>query len=420
MPLEMPMRALSPLALVLLLGCPPKVEESDTEDITDTDTDVDVPDTDTDPGDTDTDVEPPEPSEFDAGVIVATTDYSVGAVEVVDINTWDIEVTPRTTLGDPKVFVDTWLDETTDPNRRVEVVFQVDRSGSDTIRVFWPDPLTSEIDWSAPFVEFSVGDGANVQDVEVCDNKLFVTMYDRDYIGIYSLLDGALFDTIDLSSYNDADGFPEAASLVESDLKLYVALEMLDRSTWQPSGPGKIVEINCPGRNTIREWDTGPSPSIYFYPLNPTKLVVRTGMYTDESGTIALDGGLQLLDMNANTMGDMKVTEEEIGANITDFSAHAGQGGAAAWITSDENYESAIYCTNLNSFNPNGPYEQGLGYFADLETDWQKWAWVAVQAGWADPTGPEGLMVFDLATCTNMTSTGLLETQLPPYALAVY
>src|SRR5687768_2670111 len=110
MPLEMPMRSLSPLALVLLLGCPPKVEE------------------------TDTDVEPPEPSEFDAGVIVATTDYAVGAVEVVDINEWDVTVTPRTTGGDPRVFVDTWLDETTDPNRRNEVIFQVERSGSDIIR----------------------------------------------------------------------------------------------------------------------------------------------------------------------------------------------------------------------------------------------------------------------------------------------
>lgn len=90
--------------------------------------------------------------------------------------------------------------------------------------------------------QLGTGASSNPQDVAVVGNKLYVPTYGN--AGVTVLTRGsAATTTIDLSA-DDPDGKPNCISsyLVGSDV--YVVCELLDDSTFNPRGPGKVYVVD--------------------------------------------------------------------------------------------------------------------------------------------------------------------------------
>lgn len=327
--------------------------------------------------------------------VVATVadDYSVGALSIVSVADWSVEDQVTTISGDPAVFA------------HPEWVFLLNRENHDTVRVYEPGV------WSDPLVEFSAGEGANPQAAALCGDRLWVTTYDTDTLPWYDPETGLRGGTVDLSPWADADGLPEAATLVEKDGRLIVALNRLDRDRdWTALDEGRVLEVDCAAGEVTREWTTGPNPSVHDWPEHAGGVWIRSGAWFEE------DGGLSLLDLDAGELGSPVVEEAELGGDLAEFAAGVDHGLA---ITADEDWTYTTWCLDLSD-----PAPQKLGttdrYLSDVAVNDLGEAWIATREGWADPEVEGGLVVVDLATCTSRTGDDRIQTELDPFSLDFY
>jgi hypothetical protein len=114
-------------------------------------------------------------------------------------------------------------------------LYVVNRFGFDNVTIV--DPATGQL-----VDQISTGSGTNPQDVAVKGDKLYVAAFNSpDLIILDAANPGAAPTTIDLSSY-DADGVPEAGSVLLVGDTLFVTLALLD-GTFTSSG-GKVVVID--------------------------------------------------------------------------------------------------------------------------------------------------------------------------------
>ena len=209
--------------LALLIGCPPSTDLEDTADTStegDADTDTDA---DTD-ADSDADADSDSDSDADADPqttgLATTTNYSVGALTSFDLGS-------RTATDVADIASDSVVIVEGD------YAIQLGRFGADYVRLYTLG------DWNNP-LEFSLAEGANPQDAHFCGDNLFISQYGVDKIAIYSS-SGNPVGSIDLSSYSDADGAPEAAGMVKDGDRLFVALQMLNTADFSSAGPGQIL-----------------------------------------------------------------------------------------------------------------------------------------------------------------------------------
>ena len=154
-------------------------------------------------------------SAFAQKAVIATTDFTTGDLSAIDAITHVATNEQLLIHGDAKV------------RAFGDRVYVINRLGQDNIIVLSKDDLAS------PITQYSTGNGTNPHEIAVAsDTKAYVTLYARDYLLIVNPATGDSLGSIDLSTFSDADGLPEASQMAQFGDHLYVAIQRLNRDTF--------------------------------------------------------------------------------------------------------------------------------------------------------------------------------------------
>ena len=277
-------------------------------------------------------------------------------------------------------------------------VFQINRLSYDNIRVYEPGQ------WSAPITEFALPDLANPHDAEVCDGKAFITQYGRNDIAIYDHTSGLLAGVVDLSAYDDGDGTPEASHMVKaSNGKLYVSYQNLDRDNSWVSVGGGVVEIDCASQSITNQWDFA-SPAVYTHAPDESKVVVYEQ-----------DVGLHVLDTNTGS-ASLVLDEASVGGSVIGYTAH--EGGAVVAI-SDASYNYGIGCIDLGDWSYSLA-EMVDNYIPSMSGNSRGEAWISARSHWSNPASANGVIIYDVPSCSSLTSGSPVSTVLAPSSITFY
>lgn len=131
-------------------------------------------------------------------------------------------------------------------------VYVVNRLGRDNIQVLNPDLLY------ATEREFTTGTGSNPHDfLKINDGKAYVTLYEESDVLIVNPSTGQHTGRVSLAPYADADGIPELSGLARDGDSLFVAVQLLDRSSpvgiFPPTGHSSLIEIDVNNDGIIAE-----------------------------------------------------------------------------------------------------------------------------------------------------------------------
>ncbi len=349
----------------------------------------------TSPGGSGDDDDSSADSAFQTHAVVTTTDFSVGALATVDLDTRELREEITATSADPIVRVDSGL------------VFQINRWMFDSVRVYEPPDLQQ------PVLEFSTGAGSNPHDAVLCDGAIFVTRYHEAALGVYDLDTGIGLGEIDLSPWADEDGIPEASTLVRRGTTIYVGLQrMIREGAFWPADPdgGVILEIDCEAREVTGEWSTGPNVAIQAHPMDDDALLLIEGIYTDESGAITLDGGLRTLDLLDDAPGPIEIDEDTVGGNIV--AVAVGPDGRGLLITADA-LEHHVHGLDLVA-GTTQLLDSTTAYIPEARANDRGEAWVVRRAPLDDLEAGGGLAVYDLAAFEQVAWIG---TSLEPFSI---
>ena len=326
---------------------------------------------------------------WDSFAVVATiaSDYSVGALGAVHAETHTVIDNITATSGDSVVHAtDEW-------------VVQLNRFNYDTVRLY---PLR---DWTNPALEFSVGPLANPHDGVLCAGKLFVSLYGRDYIGVYSPTTGNEIGRVRLDAFADGDDVgPEASSLVMVNGLLYAGLQRLNRDdNWQSVG-GEVVEIHCEDEAVNRSWAVGANTRIKESTNGADLLVVAEENAGELGGVWRLTPDQEpALERLASATNDS--TFIDVGATDTHLV-----------IARHDTFNTyGLSCLSLES-GEMSPVVELDSFITDLAMSPDGKAWVATRPHWETPSASAGIEILEPTTCDRQ---GLqpITTELPPYSL---
>ena len=336
--------------------------------------------------DTDADTATDTGAETEAVITTVADDYSAGSLAVVGLEDWSIEDEIMPTSGDPVVVVDG------------DSVFQINRFGFDNIRVYTDS-------WSAPSLEISTGGGTNPQDVALCGGEMFVSLYEAAQLNAYDMGTGTLTGTVDLSGFVGTDGSTEASSLEVLDGTLYVGLNGLDRNNdWVDDG-GSVLAVDCATKTVSQSWAAAGNTALHPWLSEEGRFLVTGRAFDGQPGGIsAFDGAELSLVLSADTEG-------------WNFTSVAAFGDQAVAIGVDSSWNSRLACIDLAAGAITWS-ESSDRYLTGVWANELGEAWVSARPGFSNPELPGGVMVFDIATCTEKTMDGWLELSLSPYSIA--
>ena len=328
--------------------------------------------------------------------VVATTFDGVGALAVVDLDTLEVTDELASISSDAVVVVEG------------DQIFQLNRSDFDSVRVYAPGQFT------APVSELGLTAGANPWDVEICNGSLFVAQYETSALAVYDLETGVLSGSVDLSAFDDGDGYPEVAALVELGGRIYVSLQQLARDEgWAPEG-GTIAEVDCTTMAVERSWEVGPNPTISAWPGSDDTLLVRTGGYG------IADGGISTLDVAAGVQSDVHIRAADLGVDLTHVVLSAdATAGLVLSSSLDWPATYGVWCLDPSDWSLS-EIETTDTYLSTMAIDDRDRAWVSFQApSWGVENAEPGAGLYDVSTCSRSRPT-LVPFVLDPGSIAFY
>ena len=170
-------------------------------------------------------------------------------------------------------------------------IYVINRYGQDNITIYSPP------NFSTPPIQFSTGDRSNPHDIVLSSSdKAYITLYEKNYLLVVNPNTKEELKKIDISSFADSDGIPEADQMVIVNGILYVTLQKLDRfNYYQPAGKGQILMIDTVSDTILGSvLLTGQNPYDINYQNSTNKLVVsEVGKFYDLP-----DGGIETVDLN--------------------------------------------------------------------------------------------------------------------------
>jgi hypothetical protein len=187
--------------------------------------------------------------------------------------------------------------------------------------------------------QYSVGNGNNPNGVVFWGERVFVSLYERDWLLVARWDTGEELDRIDLSPWADADGVPEASQLFLHDGLLWLTLQRLDRADWRPADEGMLLAFDPESLALVHELALGlPNPSGRWSVAGEIASVAANGAYLDGE-ELVLDGGLVQVDLAAARVLDPPLLEAAVGSNINDGAVHGDQ----AWLALDDGWAENRY-----------------------------------------------------------------------------
>jgi len=321
--------------------------------------------------------------------VVSTTDFSVGALAALDVESGTLWDTRASTSGDPVVVVqEDWL-------------FQINRFQSDTVRLY--DPLS----WSVPLLEISTGAGSNPHDVLVVGETMVVSLYGRSSLALFDL-QGEPLGQVDLSEFADQDGSPEPSSLLEVNGRLFVSLQQFEN--WR-SQSGRLVEVDVDNWTVKASWEVGPSPTLYAHPFLAGSMVIMSGSYDDLE--VALDGELIVFDVTTEVFSDAVMTEASVATHLVGYGE--SDEGQALLIGERKDATHVVLCLDWTD----GTVQELMSlehYLADVSVNADGVGLIAARTNWTASHIQPGVLVVDATKCESRGS--ISNFALDPYAVA--
>jgi len=323
--------------------------------------------------------------------VLITSDYQVGALATLDLEDYTLRDTQTTIHSDAAVSV------------QGNTVYQINRLGMDSIRIY------NAGSWSSPLIEFSTGESSNPQDALLCGEHLAVSLYARDYLGIFDPDSGEEVRQVDLSAWSDADGSPEANDLVVIEDRLYIALQQFEE--WA-SDQGTILAIDCTTWEVLDSWTVGPSPSLYSIPGDSSALWVRTGIWW------AADGDLRRLNLETGSLESARITEAELGEDL--YGLAVSPTGRLVYASYDfaDTESHSLRCIDpdegLAIDGPNLP-----NFFSTMAALDSSRILVSTAPPWSGEEAAVGLLELDANDCTANPSDEWIQTTLQVTDIAI-
>lgn len=292
------------------------------------------------------------PSDYAA--FVATTDYALtGGFGVIGLDTRDVY------SPDPA-----WATQAVSPDPVATAygnyVFVINRFTYDSITVLEKSSLTM-------VNQYSVNDPScnpsNPHDLAfVSETKAYLSRYECRDLWIINPVSGEFLGAIDLAAagYGGSDGIPEMSGLLIHGATLYVAIQLLDRSTWTYEARGRLVLINIASDSVAGDIVlTGGNPvTDLFYSPDLDRIVVgEVGDYL-----VIGDGGIEAINPYTMAAEGFIINETALMGNLADFAiASAGQGYAT--IT-DSAFNSVLiaFDPSTGTRDPTPVYSAQVGF----------------------------------------------------------
>lgn len=317
-------------------------------------------------------------------LVVASTDFTVGALSTLGLDDGAIVDPAAPAGGDPKVRALS--------DGRVALL---ERGAGDSLRLYTPGC------WDVPDVEVAL-DQDNPHDALLHDGLLWLARYDGPGLWVLDPADGERLFEVDLSAEDDADGLPEPSSLVLRDGRLFVGLERIDRDAGWQASRGRIVELD-PSGAVVARFDVGPNPRVV--------VASELGLVVVEAGAWGEpDGALRAVDP-ATGEGRVLLDEADLGLDLWTYAETDGVGIVTG--VAFDGQQSAVICVDLaTGVTTPGPTSEG--WYADVIA-WGGRAWLALRAGWYAST-TTGVVELDPRTCA---ASAPVPLTLNPYGLAV-
>lgn len=204
------------------------------------------------------------------------------------------------------------------------LIYVVNRFQADYIQVLDPTNSFHEVR------EFSVGNGANPQDIMVVSpTKAFVSLLNRPYLLVCDPSTGTLTDSIPLARFADSDGVPEAARMWSygAGARIFVALQRL--TDFVPNDTSFIavidgaadtvldVDQSTPGVQAIKLLGRNPNSDLEWDATRHRLLVCTVGDYG------VLDGGVEAIDPDTYEDLGYETTEAKLGGQLGDVAVSA-------------------------------------------------------------------------------------------------
>ncbi|MBI5500175.1 MAG: hypothetical protein HY907_08020 [Deltaproteobacteria bacterium] len=341
---------------------------------------------------------------------VVASDYLAGGLALIDLDTVEA-ATPTVVTSAATVHADAVL-----ACRGGGVVDVVERMGSDRLARYQVEGGVATAG-----AALDLPDGSNPQDAQVIAGgaSLAVPLYEQAAMDIVAGDLGAVTSLIDLAGYADADGLPESVHVVETAGRLFVSLQLLDRSgsIWTPTGPGVLavfdavsfvpIDVDAVTAGTQGVVLVGSNPAGPMRVVGPAILVSSVGSYgTDDGGIEAVDGA------TAEALGFV-ITEAVLGGDLADWIVLADDTGFA--VVTVGFAEDRLVAFDLDTGAAVGvPLLTSGGYTLSGLVDLGDGR-IAV----GDRTaGAAGVRVFDAATRAELT-TAPIPVGLPPVGACI-
>ena len=368
------------LALYVLLACSTDATK-DTADTSDTGTDT------ADTADTGAAAEPL--------AVIVTSDYTVGTLNTADLaGALTPDLLP--TSGDTVVVAEGGR------------LFLLDRSAN-VVRAY------DGRDFSAPTWEAGTGDGSNPVGVATCGGKVFVARYFVPSLLVLDPATGLSLGEVDLSAFADADGSPEADSLVAApNGRLYATLNQLDYLVTYAStdGSGTLVEVDCDALTVSDSWDVGPNPHATAIGDGATIAVYGGDYFLPDWSGPALDGGLWTFDTETRTLSEPLLTEESLGGNVGNVVVRDDGRGL---YTLDDGTTWSVNCFDATSGTTAATLDP-VAFVQGSVLAPDGTAWLVQRSPFSGEAGTVGTVRVDLDTCTPAAP---IATTLEPYSVAI-
>ena len=339
------------------------------------------------------------PATADSDVFVTTTaDFETGSTAILRAGSAIAELDPLSPIhGDSAVrFHD-------------GRVYVIERFLGDNIIVLDSgDPGT-------PLVQFSVGNGANPQDIAFANpTKAYISLYGSAALLIVDPRDGTKLGEIDLSSFADEDGIPEMGEMAVAGTRLYVALQRLD--FFVPTDRSLIAVIDMETDTVI---DTDPTTdgvqALTLATTNPNEVIAMGGrlFVSNGAGFGDLAGGIEVIDLATNTGTGVRISEEDLGGDLTGMAIVSPQQGFAV-VQGSDFVTYTIHPVDLETGVVGLPLAGHSGGFTPaLVVDGDR----LIVADFGGPEAEGGLLIYDANDGRFLE--GPISTGLPPVALAV-
>jgi hypothetical protein len=333
-----------------------------------------------------------ESSDVPAGsVLVVTTDYATGSFAVVDAPS-------RTAASN---LADIHADAVCAYDSITQTPFVLER-GNSAVTIL--DPLNN---WSVA-KQYSVGAGTNPQGLAVVSDRLaFVPRLQAPMLLAVEPLSGKKVGEIDLSTYADADGNPEAGSALVHDGKVYVTLQRLDEA-YAPASKGGLLWVNPETLEVAGSKDLfagNPTGRLRYSEAMGGLVLIETGQYG------VLDGGVEIYDVDSGELSGLIVTEQTLGGDVQDAVIVSKSLGYAIIGTAEGK-------TGLVSFDPaSGTKLENLIVSEGWDLAYLELNLTGTELWVADRTfETPGIRIFDTGFSEELTDTPI-NVGLPPFVI---